>query len=105
MRQVAILVDQAMREDDENDPALAYPTSRSTVVEKVPLTSQSQHKTKWFDALCDLIIEFDFSVEGVESCPALGQGDSSIGVFSFEFSGNGASHQTYDGWSIPALGS
>lgn len=37
-----------------------------------------------FDALCDLIVEFDFCVEGVCGGPALGQGDSTVGVLAFE---------------------
>ena len=33
----------------------------------------------------DLVIELDFCVEGIEGCPALGQGDAAVGVFTLEF--------------------
>jgi len=38
-----------------------------------------------FYAAGDLVVEFDFRVESVEGCPALGQGDAAVGVFAFEF--------------------
>ena len=43
-----------------------------------------------FDALCNLIVEFDFGVEGVEGGPSLSQGDAAVSVFSLEFAGNAA---------------
>jgi hypothetical protein len=43
-----------------------------------------------FDATSNLIVELDFGVESVGSRPALSQGDSTVGVFSFKFTGNGA---------------
>ena len=43
-----------------------------------------------FNASSNLIVEFDFSVEGVRGCPTLSQGDSIISIFSFQFTGNGA---------------
>lgn len=42
-----------------------------------------------FYATGDLIVEFDFRVEGVCCCPALCQSDSAVGVFSFEFARDG----------------
>ena len=36
-----------------------------------------------FYASGDLIVEFDFCVEGVDGGPALSQGDTAVGVFSF----------------------
>jgi len=38
-----------------------------------------------FYATGDLVVEFDFCVEGVEGCPALGQADAAVSVFAFEF--------------------
>ena len=43
-----------------------------------------------FDALCDLIVEFDFGVEGVEGGPALGQSDAAVSILSLEFARDAA---------------
>lgn len=43
-----------------------------------------------FDTPGNLVVELDFGVEGIGRGPALGQGDSAVGVFALEFAGDGA---------------
>lgn len=43
-----------------------------------------------FDAPCDLIVEFDFGVKGVEGGPSLSQGDAAVSILSLEFARDAA---------------